>query len=162
MRVQLKSSSLFAQCGAGTCNLVEDSGKCQSDKWQSFTIESPTNKTGAVCYGDIITLSQVVGDKAEITAAGNRNVWATAKGTNENAHLCILPLNGSLYVSPVLEMQEYDSTRTETLCQRDPNNIKCTAESISNFFDSDLRIYLYLVIVIMALSCLTSLVYKVL
>ena len=156
-RVQLYcvGSNKYIQCGGGTCSGVDDSGECKTGSWQTFTIESATGKTGAVCYGDDITLNQTMGDFAAITPAGDRNVWATAKGTNGNAILTIQCVNGSIYVDPSDEMAAYENERINELCKRDPANAKCTAE----FFNKNKDIFIFIGIIIAVLLCLGCLIF---
>lgn len=68
--VQLSSYNLLnAQCGAGTCSLNSpDNKSCQTGSWQTFIISSPTGKTGQVCFGDQIRLTQTAGSKCSISA----------------------------------------------------------------------------------------------
>lgn len=135
-RVQLKSvnTNKFIQCGAGTCSQVKESGNCEDGKWQSFTIESVDGKSGPICYGDKIRISQVVGDKADITPAGGKGMWATAHGSNQNSVLVILPVGGSIYKDPSKEMEEYNKTAISELCKKDPLNTQCTGSALLSFF----------------------------
>lgn len=167
-RVQLRNvaTKKYIQCGAGTCSGVDDSGQCQSDKWQTFTIESPTGKTGPVCYGDKVTLNQVVGDKAAITPAGDGNVWATAEDSNTNAILRIMGKNGSIYLDPTAEMQAYDQSRQDLLCKKDPANAKCTAAalggalgSIGDIFEK-YKLYLIVFVAVIGLSSVLGIMLK--
>lgn len=67
--VQLVSYDiLYTQCGAGTCSLNQLDGlKCQTKSWQTFTVRSATGKTGQVCFGDQIRLTQTVGSNCSIS-----------------------------------------------------------------------------------------------
>jgi hypothetical protein len=134
--VQLKSigSNKIILCGGGTCSGVDDTGKCKVDKWQTFTIESAEGKQGKVCYGDNIYIAQVVGGHAAITPAGGGNTWAVNMGDNENSILRIQGPNGSIFADPSVEMADYEKTRVDELCKRDPANAICTGNSLANAF----------------------------
>lgn len=129
-RVQLYSngSAQYARCAAGTCSLVPTPNDCGADKWETFTITSPSGKTGEICFGDEVRISQTVGDNADITAAGGGNVWATKHNTNENSVLRILPPNGSMYANVAAgEASAQERDYCEDLCSRDPLNPICTS-----------------------------------
>lgn len=159
--VQLKSMSngKYARCASGTCSLVETSGSCKNDAWETFSIESTTGKTGRVCYGDQVYIAQVVGDLACITPAGDAAVWAVKKGENKNSILRLMGKNGSLYVNPRKEMADYDvNVRCKKLCDNAPSDPACTLGACSplNAFWKKNKAIIITVCVILLLLSLSS------
>lgn len=96
-RVQLASYDiLYAQCGNGTCSLnPPDSFPCKTGSWQTFIVGSAMGKTGQVCFGDQITLTQTVGSKCTMSATttqGNTQVFCV-NGNRKEEVFTILPIN---------------------------------------------------------------------
>lgn len=95
-RVQLVSyNQLNAQCGAGTCSLNSpDSYACKTGSWQTFTVGSAIGKTGQVCFGDQIILTQTTGSKCSMSATtnqGNTQVFCV-DGNRKEEIFTILPV----------------------------------------------------------------------
>lgn len=133
-RVQLVNNKLkFAQCGAGTCSLVDDYGGCQTESWQTFTVVSATGKTGPVCFGDEIRLTQTAGTQCNMSAAGDNSVFCV-NGDTANSVFIIFPVGGSLYVDPAEYVANYAKHQHDDLCKANPWDPSCIWAAIINFF----------------------------
>lgn len=153
-RVQLVNYALrVAQCAAGTCSTVSpnDYGDCLTKSWQTFTVRSATGKTGSVCFGDEIRLTQ--------TATGNCNICAGSgeevicyNGDNDNSVLIIYPVGGSLYVDPTEWVAWYSDHQFDWKCKANPWDLSCIWEKITNFFHEVwIGVLIFLAIVIIFL-----------
>lgn len=146
-KVQLQTmSGRIAQCGNLTCSTVPpgDYGGCQTGAWQTFIIRSAEgDKTGPVCFGQTIYLTQTTGSHCSISSAGLSNVFCIDGNTN-NAEILIVPRFGSLYVDPTDYSNQYAENQQNELCKANPWDISCITSSISNFFS---RIWMGFVII---------------
>ena len=158
--VQLKcvGTNKYIKCGGGTCSADDPPNTCNNGDWQTFTIQSAEGKSGRVCFGDSIYISQTTGDKADITPAGGGNVWARKHATDINSILCIQGPNGSCYVDPTKEMADYEvNVRCQKLCTNQPTDPACTlgqCSPIQNWFKK-YKNWIIAVVVIVIL-CMSS------
>ncbi len=136
-RVQLVTYNiLFANCGWGTCSTVTGSGDCLTGSWQTFIIRSANgSKTGPVCFGDDIYITQTTGTNCSVSAAGANGVFCV-DGDTSNAVITIFPVGGSLYVDPTDYVNQYAKNQENELCKQNPYDLSCISRSISNFFSS--------------------------
>lgn len=163
-KLQLKNvgTNKFIQCAAGTCSGVDKSGDCLNESWQTFKIISASGKKDGepVCYGDDVYFVQTVNMTAAITPAGDGHVWAVDIGNNQNSILRILPVKGSLYNSAesiLKEISNYNKTRLDELCKRDPANVKCTEKNLKeagNELKKNIIIFSIIAIIILVLVLL--------
>ena len=120
VRLRSLNTGLWIQCGAGTCNGHDNGGSCGSGDWQVFTINSLQGKRGYVYYDDLVDFRQIVGNRCAITPADGSRVWCTDSNDRNNETLRILPDNGSIYVDPQSEMDEYNKIRKDLFAQQNP------------------------------------------
>lgn len=154
-RVQLVSYKMrYIQCGAGTCSTVTKTGGCNTLSWQTFTIRSATGKTGPVCFGDELRITQTVGTNCSITAASGGMVecW---DGDFKNSSFFIFPVGGSLYVDPTEYVEWYKKHQNDYLCEENPWDLSCIWKAITNFFH---EIWIGVLIVVGVIILLTILI----
>ncbi len=136
--VQLVTYNLrVAQCGAATCSTVDpgNSGNCNKNAWQTFTIRSAEGKSGNVCFGDKIYITQTTGSNCDISAGGGAGVYCI-DGDINNSVIQIFPVGGSLYVDPTDYVNQYAKNQENELCKQNPYDLSCISRSISGFFSS--------------------------
>jgi len=101
LQLYCPATGKYIQCGGGRCGGVDKSLQCSKDAWQTFRVTADTGmKTGPLCFGQQIRISQVVVGNADITPADGGAVWATIHDSNDNAVLMILPVTGSVFTNP--------------------------------------------------------------
>ena len=153
-RVQLVTNRMrYAQCGNGTCSSVTDYGGCQTGSWQTFIINSATGKTGPVCFGDEIRLTQTAGTQCNMSAADDNSVFCV-NGDTDNSVFIIFPVGGSLYVDPAEYVADYKAKQDGKRCKANPWDPICIWTTIINFFHEiwiGLLIFIGVVIVIIIL-----------
>lgn len=138
-RVQLVTYNLrIANCGNGTCSTVDPNtyGGCDTNSWQTFTVESASGKSGPVCFGDDIFIRQTIGNKCNLSAAGGTAVFCIDGTTNPNSVLTIFPVGGSLYVDPSQYVAQYSQTQQQNLCAANPLDPSCITGDVGSWFSS--------------------------
>lgn len=161
-RVQLVSYAMrVAQCAWGTCSTVDpgDSGGCDPTKWQTFTVRSAIGKTGPVCFGDEIRITQTVGTNCSITAASASGVQCW-DGDYKNSSFYIFPVGGSLYVDPADYVADYETRQDGARCKLNPWDLSCIWSAITNFFH-EIWIGVLIVVGIIVLILIIIVIYYV-